>query len=120
MKGVKPTMLEATPSANHFTKPTLLRPPASATRVANQASVFHAALLAMTSSQLMTPVTSIRQITTSATVVALMKSPPKIHSASASSTSAASVSSRRVMPPIFCSSAAAQRGTSSPLFTPGG
>ena len=59
VKGVKPAMLEATPSANHFTKPTLLSPPASATRVANQASVFHAAFFEVTSSQLMTPVSSI-------------------------------------------------------------
>ena len=65
-------MCAATASANHLTKPTRLRPSASATSVANQASVFHAAEFLTMSSQVTTPVSSISEITTSATVVALM------------------------------------------------
>ncbi len=72
MNGEKPPICAPMVSANHLTKPTLLRPSASATNVANHASVFHAAEFLTMSSQLTTPNTSISEMTTSAAVVALM------------------------------------------------
>src|SRR5438034_8948513 len=113
-------MCEPTLSANHFTNPTRLSPSARVTSVANHASVFHAGPFFTTSSQLTTFSTIINAIATNATVVALMKSPPKIHNASASNTSTANVISRIESAPSFASSSPAHFGTSSPDLTVGG
>ena len=113
-------MCAAMALASHFTNPTWLRPSASATRVANQASVFQAALFATTSSQVTTPVMIISAMTTKAAAVGSIYAPPKIHSNSATTTRIARMISFRVIGPIFCSSDPAHFGTSSPDLTSGG
>src|SRR3954447_23498536 len=118
--GASPPMCAAIESANHLTNPVRLRPSASATRVANHANVFHAALLAVTSVQDTTFSISISEITISATVVALTMAVPKIHRDSASTTRPPSRSSGRVRRPSFASSSLAHNGTARLSLTSGG
>src|SRR5262249_32869172 len=63
---------------------------------------------------------TINESTNSATVVALISSPPKIQRPSASKASTAIDTSLKVMRPIFLSSSAAQAGTSGLLLSSGG
>src|SRR5512139_2337434 len=107
-------------SANQEMNPTVLSPPASVTSVANHTSTFHAALLPIMSFHCTTPVSTINEMTTSATVVGSMNAPPKIHNASARSTSAPMIISLRDRRPILPSSCAAQAGTSVPDLISGG
>ena len=120
VSGENPVMCAATVSANHLMKPTRFSPSASATSVANHASVFQAALLEVMSSHVTTRKMSISEITRIAAVVASMMSPPNIHSSSAITTSIPSVISRPLKRPIVSSSLAAHAGTSAPSFTSGG
>jgi hypothetical protein len=74
--------------ANQPTKPTLLSPSASVTSVANQTSTFQAGLLEMTSSKRTTPVSTMAQMTSRATLVGSRSALPKIQSPSAASSRA--------------------------------
>ena len=118
--GDMPVIAPAALCANHVMKPTVLKPPASVTSVANQTSTFHAALLLMMSSHCTTPVSTINEMTTSATSVASMNEPPKIHKASARITSTPMITSLRDRPPILLNSCAAHAGTSVPDLISGG
>ena len=104
---------------NQPTKPTWLKPPARATRVANHTKVFQAARLSRMSFQLTMPVSSMPQMTTSPTSDADTRSPAKIHSSSAVTTMITSTISWRVSGPRFCSSPFAQSEISCPAFTSG-
>ena len=61
-----------------------------------------------------------RATTVTATALASMNLPPEIQSPSAITTSTANTISRQDIRPSFCSSPAAQSGTSDPPFTTGG
>src|SRR5512143_1639667 len=116
----KPANAAAALSANQEMNPTVLRPPASVTSVANQTSTFHAALLPVMSFHCTTPVSTISEMTTSATVVGSMNEPPKIHNASARITSPPMINSLRDRPPILPNSCPAHAGTSVPALISGG
>ena len=68
--GVEPLQWVATVSANHFTNPTRMSPSASATRSRTKPECSKRRIFAVMSSQVTTLVSSIRQITMSAAVVA--------------------------------------------------
>src|SRR5215471_11870462 len=115
-----PLIAPAAPPANHLRKPTLFKPSAIVTSVANQTSTFQACLCASTSSHPTMRAITINESTNSATVVALISSPPKIQRPSASKASTAIDTSLKVMRPIFLSSSAAQVVTSGLLLISGG
>ena len=96
----KPDIEAAAILANQDRNPTLARPSAIATRVANQTSTFHAVLWLMTSSQVITRVRIIRHSPMRATVVASNCFPPNIQSSSARMASPPIVSSLRVTAPM--------------------
>src|SRR5262249_53638035 len=118
--GLRPPRCAPTVSANHLMKPTRARPSASATKVANHASVFQASLYEVMSLHLMTLVISISAMTTKAAVVAFITSPPKTHSSKAITTYTSNSISFFVRPPILVSSLAAHCETSEPSLTSGG
>src|SRR5512139_1419421 len=106
--------------ANQVMKPTVFKPPASVTSVANQTSTFHAALLLTMSSHFTTPVITINEMTTSATSVASMDDPAKIHRANARTTSTPMMISLRDKGPSLFNSCAAHVGTSVLALISGG
>nr|VXZ85087.1 Uncharacterised protein [Klebsiella pneumoniae] len=114
-------LISAPPSLpSQAIKPVEERPSASATVVANQTKVFHAALLLVISLRESTPVHSISTITSRAASAGSIQSAAKIHIISAKQTNTSSRISLRDSLPSFSSSRAAHSGTSLLTFTSGG
>src|SRR5215470_10309550 len=103
-----------------FEKTDFVQPICHGHQAANQINTFQACLWPSTSSHPTMRVTTINERTSSATVVALIMSPPKIQRPRAKSASSAIDASLKVIPPIFLSSSAAQTGTSGLFFSSGG